>query len=785
VPTTRSEPASKKANLSPSARADDLLARMTLDEKFAQLTSQWFNDLQVNQQPVEEKMKARLADGIGEITRVGGSSTLAPLEAAKAGNVIQRFLVEKTRLGIPAILHEECCAGYMGLGGTIFPQMIGLASTWNPDLAGRMTDEIRRQMLAIGARQGLGPVLDVATDPRWGRTEETFGEDPFLISRFGVAYIRGLQGGQPAAGVMATGKHFIGHSLAEGGLNCAPMQMGMRNLRETYTLPFHAAIREAGLQTVMNTYNELDGEPAAGSRTILRDLLREELGFTGLVVSDYNAIQMLLSFHRSAVDTQDAAVQSFRAGIDLELPTKVCYGEPLRAALAAGTITLAEIDAIVRRILEVKIALGLFDKPYADEGAVAESFETAPQRALAGEIARQSIVLLKNNGILPLANPRSIAVIGPNADSPRNMTGDYNYPAGLELVTFAPMPDSAFIDGYDEAHVQNHSVQIPSIVEALRAHLNRHMTVRYAGGCPVKEDDRSGFVEAVQCASDSEVVVLVMGDKSGLVPSCTSGETRDRAGLGLPGVQQELAEAIIATGKPVVVVLINGRPMAIPWLQEHAAAIVEAWFPGEEGAAAIVDVLFGKCNPGGKLPITFPRTVGQVPVFYRHKPTGGRSNWHGDYVDAPSSPLYPFGFGLSYTTFAYSDLAISSGSATAGQTVDISLTVANTGPVAGDEVVQLYICDEYASIPRPVKELKGFRRITLDPGESKRITFHLAVNHLAYFDEHLQLVVEAGAIQVMAGSSSEDIRLTGTFQIAGAGKTKVTERIFDCPVTVQ
>jgi beta-glucosidase len=604
----------------------------------------------------------------------------------------------------------------MGLGGTIFPQMIGLASSWNPALAEQVTNEIRQQLLAVGARQGLGPVLDVASDPRWGRTEETFGEDPLLVAQFGMAYIRGLQGESMKSGVMATGKHFVGHSLSAGGLNCGPVQLGPHALWDVYLMPFQAAIQEANIKSIMNAYPELDGELVAASREILTDLLRGKLGFKGIVVSDYHAIAMIHSYHHVAPDERTAAVKAFKAGIDMELPTRACYGEPLRAALEAGEVSMEEIDAIVRRILGIKFELGLFENPYVDEGVVPTFFETAEQRALSREAARQSMVLLKNDGLLPLAKPNTIAVIGPNADAPRHLLGDYSYHSMFELMASSPTHGSPFISSVGEEHVRANAVQIPSILDDIRAHVGTHTKVLYTRGCPVAEADRSGFDEAIRIARQADVVILVLGDKSGLTPDCTSGETRDRAELGLPGVQEELVKAVFAVGKPVAAVLVNGRPLSIPWLDEHIPAILEAWLPGEEGAAAIAEVLFGAANPGGKLPVTVPRSVGQVPICYNQKPSGGRSHWYIDYVEMEASPLYPFGHGLSYTTFAYSDLHISSEKASSGEEVEISLSMTNTGKVAGDEVVQLYVCDEYASMPRPVKELKGFSRVPLSPG---------------------------------------------------------------------
>lgn len=783
--TTETRPVYLNPSYSTDRRLDDLLERMALEEKLAQLTSYWYNELQDGRDKLSDvKMNQLLQHGIGEISRVAGSSTLAPVAAARAGNAIQEFLLKHTRLGIPVLLHEECCAGYLGLGGTVFPQMIGLASTWNLALAERMTVEIRKQMLAVGARQGLGPVLDIGSDPRWGRIEETFGEDPLLVSQFGLAYIRGLQGDDPQHGVMATGKHFVGHSLSNGGLNCAPAYMGPRMLWDTYLLPFQAAIQQAGVQSIMHAYPELDGEVVAASRSLLTELLRGDLGFTGLLVSDYLAIPMIHNYYHAAPDEQSAAVMAFRAGIELELPTRLCYGDPLRAALQTGELSIEEINAVTRHVLQTKLQLGLFENPYVNEETVLEIFETPAQRALAAEIALQSLVLLKNDGLLPLQKHGRLAVIGPNADAPRHLLGDYSYASMVELMTFQPMPSSAFIGGVDQEHMRTHDVKVPSVLEGLRAYLGEAAEIVYAPGCPVAGEDRSGFAEAVDAASKADAVILVLGDKSGLTPDCTTGETRDRATLGLPGVQEELAQAVVATGKPVVTVLVNGRPVSSPWLQEYANAILEAWLPGEEGASAIAEVLFGEANPGGKLPVTVARSAGQLPLRYNHKPSGSISNWYGDYVEMPVTPLYPFGHGLSYTTFSYSSLSLSKKYAKSGEQVDIRLTVTNTGELAGDEVVQLYVCDEYASIPRPVKELKGFCRLHLQPGESKHVTFHLPVDLLAFYDAQLDLTVEGGKIQVMLGSSSADIRLQGEFEILAPEKTILSQRLFACPVTI-
>lgn len=770
---------------STSKHVSDLLGQMTLDEKLAQIGSYWIYELQTRGQLDQQKLEGKLKHGIGQITRVAGGSTLDPRAAAKAANIIQQFLVERTRLGIPAIVHEECCSGAMVLGGSMFPQMLGLASTFQPELAERMTTVICKQLRAIGAHQGLAPVLDVARDPRWGRVEETFGEDPMLVSHFGMAYIRGLQGHDLAQGVMATGKHFVGHSLSQGGLNCGPVHMGPRELWDVYLAPFQAAIRDAKLASIMNAYPELDGEVVAASRRILTDLLRETLGFDGLVVSDYHAINMIHDYHKMAPDKLCAARLALNAGIDVELPTRDYYAQPLRAALESGEINLELVDTAVCRHLQKKFELGLFENPYVVDDRVHEVFETPEQRSLARELAGRSMVLLKNDGLLPLKKSiKTLAVIGPNAHDGRNQLGDYSYAAMLSLMQFTKPENSSFVES-DSAALAENATRVVTVLDGIREIVTPTTKVLYARGCDNLEADRSGFDEAVKVAEQADVVVLVLGDRAGMTPSCTSGETRDSVDLRLPSVQEELAKVIFATGKPLAVVLVNGRPLAIPWLDQSANAILEAWLPGEEGGRAIVDVVFGDVNPGGKLPITFPRHVGQVPVFYSHKPSGMRSNWYGDYVSEKATPLYPFGHGLSFTSFEYSDLSINKRQVTGGEGVDISLKVLNNGSVAGDEVVQLYIRDEFASIPRPVKELKGYARLTLQPGETRTVTFHLPADQLAFYDEDLHLILEPGKIDVMIGSSSEDIRLCGSFEIVGEPKIPVKERVFVCPVDFQ
>lgn len=766
-------------------RVKELLPQLNLEEKLAQLASFWMHELQDGRTFSREKAAGRLVNGLGQVSRTAGDSTLEPVAVASFNNALQNYLLKETRLGIPAIIHEECCSGYVGLGGSMYPQMLGLACTFEPDLARKMTDEIRKQLRSTGAHQGLAPVLDVARDPRWGRVEETFGEDPLLVSHFGMAYISGLQGESLAAGgVMATGKHFVGHSFSQGGQNCAPVRLGVQDLWNVYLVPFYAAIREANLHTMMNAYPELDGEVVAASRKILTDLLRDKLGFQGLVVSDYEAILMIHTYQRMAEDRQAAAVLALTAGIDSELPSRDCYGDPLRKALEAGQINLEFVDISVERILRKKIELGLFENPFVEEGRVMEVFETPQQRALAEEIARKSMVLLKNDGALPLSkNIQTLAVIGPNADAPRHLLSDYSYAAMFDL-TMSQVFAGPDLKSVDPIHIEKHSVRIPSILAGLKAAMpDTHLL--YAQGCDNLNPDRSGFAGAVAAAQRADAVVLVLGDRAGLTLPCTVGETRDSAALTLPGVQEQLAEAVLAVGKPVVVVLVSGRPYALNTLAEKANAILEAWLPGEEGGAAVASTLLGDNNPGGKLAMTFPRHVGQLPIFYNQKPSAGKSNWYTDYVNVAASPLYPFGHGLSYTHFTYDRFSINCEQACAGDTLAIQVGVTNTGEMAGDEVVQLYIQDEYASVPRPVKELKGYARLTLQPAESKTVTFHLPVNLLAFYDADLKRVVERGKYRVMVGASSADIRCEGEFVVVGELKAPVAEPVFTCPVQVQ
>jgi beta-glucosidase len=763
----------RDTRLSIERRAADLVQRMNLDEKLAQLGCVWSTSLVKGEAFSHEKAAEALANGIGQVTRIGASTGLRPRQSAAFANAIQRVLVEETRLGIPAIVHEESVAGLTARDATQFPQAIGLASTWSPELIGQMATVIREQMRAVGARQTLAPVLDITRDPRWGRAEETYGEDPYLVGRMGVAFVAGIQGEELSQGVVATGKHFLGYGVSEGGLNHGPTRIGPRELREVFARPFGDAIREAGLASVMNAYSAVDGLPCGGSKEILDDLLRGELGFSGVVVADYFTTALLSSFHAVAEDGGEAAAMALGAGLDVELPALDCYGAPLRDAVRAGRVAEELVDRSVRRVLTQKLELGLFEAPYVDEGCAAEIYDTAEQRTLALEIARSSLVLLKNDGdLLPLDPGLSrIAVIGPSADDIRLLQGDYSYPAHLEIIyklkaeqsEIMPRPESgAFDPGPD-------FVPMVSLLEGIRSRVSPQTEITVAQGCGVSGDDGSGLPAAVEAAHGADVAIVAVGGKSGLLADCTSGEFRDASRLELTGRQQELVDLVASTGTPTVVVVVSGRVHALSRVADRVPSILLAWLPGEEGGNAVADVLFGTISPAGRLPISLPRHVGQVPVYYNHKSGGGRSQMFGDYTDLSPSPLYPFGHGLSYTRFEYGALSVSSAEADleALAPIEVALDICNVGSCVGDEVVQLYLRDVVASVTRPVLQLAGFVRIALEPGEQRRVVFHVHPSQLAFYDREMRLVIEPGDVEVKVGASSADIRTVGKVRLVG------------------
>lgn len=762
----------RRSDATVADRVADLIDRMTLTEKIAQLGSAWIFQIADRRGLDLDRGGALLADGIGHITRLSGASSLRTREGAELANQIQLHLRDHTRLGIPTIIHEEICSGLMAREATVYAQAIGVASTFRPEHNRALADTVRAQMRATGSHHGLSPVLDLCRDARWGRLEESYGEDPYLVSRMGVEFVRGLQGDDLRDGVVATAKHFVGYGASEGGLNWAPAHIGDRELRDCYLRPFEHAIRDAGMASIMNGYHEIDGVPCGASRWLFTDLLRGDWGFDGTVVADYFAIRQLDTYHHVVADASAAAATALHAGIDVELPGTDCFGAPLVTAIERGLVPMADLDLAVGRVLDSKFRLGLFERPMVDLDRVTVHTRTTEQRDLARRIAADSLVLLRNDGVLPLATPRSIAVIGPNAASARAMLGDYSYVAHVESLievlrsgrnVFAmPITDDAELDDQtDLSHVGTVLGELPSrFADAAISHVH---------GCDVMSDDRSGFDDAVAAAADADVAILVMGDKAGLTVDCTSGESRDVASLDLPGVQEELVLAVAATGTPVVLVLVAGRPIGSPAVHDAAAAVLMAWLPGEQGAAAIADVLSGVCSPGGKLPISYPRSSGQLPMFYAHKVSGGRSHWKGSYVDLSNEPLHPFGHGLSYSTFAVDVEALDGPRVVPGDVIDVVATVTNTGDRTADEVVQVYTHDPLASITRPVLELQTFHRVTLAAGQTARLRFEVPVDALGFSGPDLTYVLEPGVIEFHVGTSSDTAQSAGHVVIAGDG----------------
>jgi beta-glucosidase len=771
----------RNASLSIDDRVEDLLGRMNLEEKLAQIGSMWLTDLVKGDRFDADFVAGRLEHGIGHVTRVGGSTGLRPEASAKLMNELQRVVVDRTRLGIPVMVHEEGVAGYCARDATQFPQAIGLASTWDEALVEEVGGVIRRQMTAVGARHTLSPVLDVARDARWGRVEETYGEDPYLAGRIGTAYVRGLQTSDLRGGVICTGKHFLGYALSEGGMNTAPVHLGPRELREVYAEPFAAAIRDAGLASVMNSYSSIDGSPCAGSASILDDLLRGELGFEGVAVADYFAVIQLMTHHHVAGTPGEAGVRALRAGLDLELPGRDCYGDPLRPLIADGRLPMEVLNTAVRRVLRSKFQVGLFENPFVDETSAAAAFDTPADRALARRAATASLILLQNHDeLLPLQADRihTVAVIGPAADDPRLLQGDYHYPAHLEIMydrpeadrnrdgapspsggeQFLPTDGGSFQPG---PHFVDHVTPLAGIQDALPG-----VSVSYAKGCDIGGEDTSGIDEAVRIARDADVALLFLGGRSGLRPDCTVGEARDASDLRLTGVQEHLVEAVAETGTPTVVVLLSGRVHSIPSVADRVPAIVQAWLPGEEGGRAIADVLLGRSEPGGRLPVSLPRTVGQVPLHHDYRAGGGRSMFWGEYSDGPTTPLFAFGHGLTYTQFDYGALEVLTQGSTS-EPIVLGMPVSNVGQRRGTEVVQLYVHDEVASVARPDQQLVGFARVALDPGSSAFLTFEVHPSRLAFYDEAMHFVTEPGTFRFMAGGSSNSISSTADLHLPG------------------
>ncbi|MCD6509728.1 MAG: beta-glucosidase BglX [Thermoprotei archaeon] len=702
-------------------RVEDLLKRMTLDEKIGQM-----------------RQYSSFTKEIKDLVRKGLVGSLLNVTGIDKVNEVQKAAIEGSRLGIPLLLGLDVIHGYR----TIFPIPLALASTWDPSVVRRAARIAAKEASSEGITWTFAPMVDIARDPRWGRIAEGAGEDPYLGSIMAWAAVRGFQGdnlSDPDA-ILACAKHYIAYGGAEGGRDYNTVDISDRTLREVYLPPFRAAVL-AGVGTIMSAFNDLNGVPASANEYTLRKILREELGFKGFVVSDWNAIGELIN-HGIAGDVYGAAKEAVEAGVDMDMQGDV-YRRALRKLVEDGAISEKLIDDAVRRILEVKFKLGLFENPYANPERARKVVKCKEHLDFALEAARKSIVLLKNEGVLPLRKDlKTIAVIGPLAN-------DRTAPLGSWYCLGDPK-------------------DVVTVLEGIRSKVPPQTKVLYAKGCDVEGDSKEGFEEAISIAKQSDVAILVVGERGDM-----SGEAASRAYLDLPGVQEDLVKAVYETGVPVVVVLMNGRPLSVKWIAEHVPAIIEAWFLGIQMGHAVADVLFGDYNPGGKLPVTFPRTVGHVPIYYNHKNTGRppdpKNKYTSKYIDEDYRPLFPFGHGLSYTTFSYTGLEVKPKEVEPGDIVLISFTLTNTGEREGDEVAQLYIRKPVASVTRPVKELKGFIRVTLKPGEKRKVTFKLPTEQLAFYNSEMKLVIEAGAYHVMIGSSSQDIRLTSEFRIS---KTK-------------
>jgi beta-glucosidase len=756
-------PAYKNPKLSVDQRVADLLARMTLEEKLAQIDSAWENRaFQREAQPfiVDEKgvflpdaAKITLKNGIGQVSRPsenpGGNG--GPREMAELTNAIQKWVKENTRLGIPVMFHEECLHGHAAPKGTAFPAAIGLASTWDEALIHDVFSSVASEVRARGVQQCLAPVLDLARDPRWGRTEETYGEDPYLVMHIGLAAIHGFQGDGPwidKAHVMATAKHFAVHGQPEGGTNVGPGNYSERLVREYFLKPFEAAVKDGHVQTVMASYNEIDGIPSHSNKHLLDDILRHEWGFEGMVVSDYFGIRELRTVHHIVAANDVAAKLALESGVDIELPYAEAYPS-LMEQVRQGKVSQALIDRAAARVLRAKFVAGLFEDSMVDPAYAEKITNSTEHQQLALKAAREAIVLLKNqNNLLPLdkAKYKRVAVIGPNA-------------AELHLGGYSNKPGRGL-----------------SVLQAIKDKLGSASEVLYAEGCKITESqpdwnadkvvlgdpalNAKRIADAAGVAKKADVVILVLGENEQTSREAWAGShLGDRLSLDLLGNQDELAKQIVATGKPTVVLLLHGRPNSINYLSENVPAILDGWYLGQEGGQAAADILFGDYNPGGKLPITVPRSVGQLPDYYYQKPSAKRG-----FVDGSVLPLFPFGWGLSYTMFKYSNLRLAQDTIGPEGQTKVSVDVTNTGALRGDEVAQLYIHQTVSSVTRAVKELRGFQRISFNPGETKTVEFTLGPNELSYLDRDMKRVVEPGAFEVMAGGNSVDL-ITATLNV--------------------
>lgn len=757
----------KDKNLPIDIRIDDLLGRMSTSEKVGQLSKMLGWDMyqkKGNQVAVSQKLKdAAQQQHIGLLwatlradpwTQKTLETGLNPEQAAEATNAIQRYMVDSTRLGIPLLLSEEAPHGHMAIGATVFPTAIGQSSTWNPQLIQKMAAAIAMETYAVGGRNGYGPVLDLARDPRWSRTEESYGEDPYLISRMGEAMVKGFQGSSLGEKdrIIATLKHFVAYGVPEGGHNGGSVSVGERSLMQHYLPPFELAVK-TGAGSVMTAYNSIDGIPCSANSWLLNDVLRNQWGFYGFVVSDLLSISGLTSNHNTAENAVEAAKQSIEAGLDVDL-SAVGYDKNLVEAVNQGLVPMETLNQAVSRVLRMKFAMGLFENPYVDVKAVKQKVGTASHIQLARQVARESIVLLRNeNKLLPLSKHlKRIAVIGPNADNMYNQLGDYT----------APQPDE----------------KVKTLLEGIKATVDKNTIVDYVKGCAIRDKKQTDIAAAVQSAEKADVVVLALGGSSArdfktsylatgaanidasVLSDMESGEGFDRATLDLLGDQLDLLKELYKTGKPIVLVMIQGRPLDLNWASEHIPAIVNAWYPGQEGGQAIADVLFGDYNPAGRLSISVPKSVGQLPVYYNYN----KPKQH-DYIEFSAKPLYSFGYGLSYSDFSYANLRVTMEESTNDFKCIVSVDVKNNSALAGDEVVQLYIVDEVSSVVTAVKQLKAFERRNLKAGEQQTVRFEFSKDDLKLWNQHKKWITEKGKYSILLGKSSDNIQLETEFTL--------------------
>lgn len=733
----------------PSARTTELLGRMTLEEKLSQLVGYWVDQGGEVVAPLAGEMATSTGyaeatrEGIGQLTRVYGTRPVDPLERARWLWAEQRRLVEETRLGIPAIVHEECLTGLAAWQAATFPTPLAWGASFDPELVAELGAVIGGSMRELGIHQGLAPVLDVIRDPRWGRVDECIAEDPYVVGTIGTAYVQGLQ----STGVDATLKHFIGYSASRGGRNHAPVHAGPREIADVLLPPFEMAIRDGDARSVMNSYAEIDGDPVGATPAYLTGVLRERWGFDGVVVADYFAVAFLHLMHAVAADLGEAAELALAAGIDVELPTGDAFLAPLAARIRAGEADEVLVDRAVLRVLAQKERLGLLDARF-DDAPESIDLDSPAHRDIARRLAEESVVLLANDGVLPLAPQRRLALIGPNADSAPALMGCYSF--ANHVLAHHPGVPLGF--------------EIPTVADALAAEFGP-AELLLAEGCSVEGDDASGIAEAVRAAADSDVAIVVVGDRAGLFGRGTVGEGNDVESLELPGRQRELVEAVVATGTPVVLVLLTGRPYAVGWALDGPAApaaVLQAFFPGEEGAGAIAGVVSGRVDPSGHLPVSLPRSAGAQPFSYLHPILGGPS----DVTSADSTPVRPFGHGLSYTAFARTELAVEESAPTDGS-FTVTVRVRNTGERAGTDLVQLYARDVFASVTRPVAQLLGYARIALEPGEQAEVRFEVPAARLAFTGREGVRIVEPGRIELWVGPDCATRETEAALELVG------------------